>query len=97
MPSFLIQELIEDGVHCLPRVRRERDKAMRMHAQRASIENDFVYLPEEAHGLPEYIHELTTFPRGKFDDQVDSTSQALGGSNRRTPISCSIMNDCTRR
>jgi hypothetical protein len=27
--------------------------------------------------LPEYVHELTTFPKGKHDDQADSTSQAL--------------------
>lgn len=24
-----------------------------------------------------YLHELTTFPKGRFDDQCDSTSQAL--------------------
>jgi len=27
--------------------------------------------------LQVYIDELTVFPRGKHDDQVDSTSQAL--------------------
>jgi predicted phage terminase large subunit-like protein len=36
-----------------------------------------VYLPSEAPWLAEYLHELTTFPFGKYDDQVDSTSQAL--------------------
>ena len=97
MPSFLIQELIEEGVHCVPRVRRERDKAMRMHAQRASIENDFVYVPEEAHGLPEYIHELTTFLVASSTIRLILPRRHSGGSNRRTPISCSIMNDCTRR
>jgi hypothetical protein len=25
----------------------------------------------------DYLHELTTFPKGKYDDQADSTSQAL--------------------
>ena len=25
----------------------------------------------------EYLHEMTSFPKGKFDDQCDSTSQAL--------------------
>jgi hypothetical protein len=24
-----------------------------------------------------YLHELMMFPKGRFDDQVDSTSQAL--------------------
>ena len=81
----LIQELIEEGVHCVQRVKPERDKVMRMHAQSASIENGFVYLPVDAHWLPEYLHELTAFPRGKYDDQVDSTSQALGWFKQADP------------
>jgi hypothetical protein len=31
----------------------------------------------QAHWLAEYLHEMSSFPKGKFDDQVDSTSQAL--------------------
>ena len=27
--------------------------------------------------LAEYLHELTVFPKGKHDDQVDSTAQML--------------------
>jgi hypothetical protein len=27
--------------------------------------------------LPKYLHELTVFPKGKHDDQVDSTAQML--------------------
>ena len=50
---------------------------MRMHAQTAMIENGFVYLPKEAAWLAEYLHELTVFPKGKHDDQVDSTAQML--------------------
>jgi predicted phage terminase large subunit-like protein len=34
-------------------------------------------LPKEAAWLPEYLHELTAFPKGKHDDQVDSTAQML--------------------
>jgi hypothetical protein len=41
------------------------------------IENGFVHLPTEAPWLPDYFHELTGFPRGKHDDQVDSTAQML--------------------
>jgi hypothetical protein len=48
-----------------------------MHAQTAMIENGFVHLPKEAAWLPEYLHELTVFPKGKHDDQVDSTAQML--------------------
>jgi hypothetical protein len=41
------------------------------------IENGFVHLPKDAAWLPEYLHELTVFPKGKHDDQVDSTAQML--------------------
>ena len=33
--------------------------------------------PKEAGWLAEYLHELTVFPKGKHDDQVDSTAQML--------------------
>ena len=50
---------------------------MRLLAQTATMENGFVYLPQQASWLAEYIHEITTFPSAKYDDQADSTSQAL--------------------
>jgi hypothetical protein len=50
---------------------------MRLHAQTASIVNGFVHLPEVAPWLAEYLHEMTVFPNGKHDDQVDSTAQFL--------------------
>jgi predicted phage terminase large subunit-like protein len=46
----LIQDLIEEGVHAVTRFNPEYDKVMRLHAQTATIENGFVYLPNEAHG-----------------------------------------------
>ncbi len=53
------------------------DKTMRMHSVTSTIENGFVHLPDKAAWLGEYLHELTSFPKGKYDDQADSTSQAL--------------------
>jgi len=50
---------------------------MRMHSVISTIENGFVHLPEKASWLGEYLHELMIFPHGKYDDQVDSTSQFL--------------------
>jgi len=50
---------------------------MRMHAQTAMIENGFVHLPDTAPWLAAYLHELTSFPNGRHDDQVDSTAQML--------------------
>ena len=73
----LIQELIGQGVHAVSRYQPQSDKVMRMHAQTAMIENGFVHLPKEAAWLAEYLHELTDFPKGKHNDQVDSTAQML--------------------
>jgi len=69
--------LIHDGVHGVSRYEPTMDKIMRLHNVSSTIENGFVHLPEKAEWLPEYLHELTTFPKGKHDDQADSTSQAL--------------------
>src|ERR1700736_2846771 len=73
----LIQELIADGCHGVTRYQPTCDKIMRLNAQTAMIENGFVHIPETAPWLDEYLHELTVFPRGKHDDQVDSTAQFL--------------------
>jgi predicted phage terminase large subunit-like protein len=71
----LIQELIADGCHGVTRYQPECDKIMRLHAQTGMIENGFVHIPETAPWLAEYLHEMTVFPKGKHDDQVDSTAQ----------------------
>src|SRR6266571_2717587 len=73
----LIQDLIREGLDGLTRYEPKMDKTMRLHSVTSTIENGFVYLPREATWLGEYLHELTTFPFGKYDDQTDSTSQAL--------------------
>src|SRR6266478_1502141 len=73
----LIQELIREGVSRVTRYDPTMDKVMRLHSVSSTIENGFVYLPTEADWLAAYLHELTTFPNGKHDDQADSTSQAL--------------------
>jgi len=72
----LIQEL-RGCVSAIEARKPTSDKQMRMSSQTAQIENGFVYIPREAHWLQEYLHELSVFPKGKYDDQVDSTSQAL--------------------
>jgi predicted phage terminase large subunit-like protein len=73
----LIQELLAEGLSAVTLYMPEQDKIMRLYAQTATIENGFVYLPSEASWLADYLHELTTFPHAKHDDQADSTSQAL--------------------
>jgi len=81
----LIQELIADGCHGVTRYQPTTDKIMRMHAQTAMIENGFVHIPETAPWLAEYLHEMTVFPSGKHDDQVDSTAQFLDWFNKPFP------------
>ena len=66
----------------MKRYQPEGDKVMRMNAQTGAIENGFVYLPRDAAWLADYLHELTTFPNSKYDDQADSTSQALAWINK---------------
>jgi predicted phage terminase large subunit-like protein len=73
----LIQELIAEGLYAVTRYQPQLDKVMRMHAQTAMIENGFVHLPDTAPWLAAYLHELTSFPKGRHDDQVDSTAQLL--------------------
>jgi predicted phage terminase large subunit-like protein len=53
------------------------DKTLRLYAQTAEFEGGRVLLPRSAPWLEEYVRELTCFPGCKYDDQVDSTTQAL--------------------
>ena len=82
--TSLIQDLIADGVHGVTRYEPKMEKVMRMHAVSSTIENGFVHIPEQAPWLGEYLHELTIFPNGRFDDQADSTSQSLDWAKVRT-------------
>ena len=72
----LIQEL-RQTLSKVKGVKSEGDKVMRMQAQTAAIENGRVLIPKDAYWLPDYVQELVTFPKAKYDDQVDSTAQAL--------------------
>ena len=75
----LIQELKVEGVYGIEPFKPQpgSDKYMRLAAQSIKFESGRVHLPKEAPWLGEYIREITGFPGGKHDDQVDSTSQAL--------------------
>jgi predicted phage terminase large subunit-like protein len=73
----LLQELGREGGLPLQAVKPSRDKQMRMASQTSPIANGFIYLPQEAHWLSDYLHEFAVFPNGRHDDQIDSTSQAL--------------------
>jgi hypothetical protein len=55
------------------------------NSRASTIENGFVYLPETAHWLTDYLHEFILFPAGRYDDQVDSTARALAWTKIRPP------------
>ncbi len=78
----LFQELIAAGCAHATRVSPQGDKVMRMHAESPTIENGFVLLPETAAWLADYLAEFLAFPKGRHDDQVDSTAQALAWAKR---------------
>jgi predicted phage terminase large subunit-like protein len=73
----LIQELVNEGIHQIQKYEPTMDKTMRMQCVTSTIENGFVHVPESAPWLAEYVHELVIFDKGRYDDQVDSTSQGL--------------------
>jgi predicted phage terminase large subunit-like protein len=73
----LLQDLRRDGFGNVRAIKPERDKQTRMANQTGLMETGRVFIPAEASWLPDYLHELTVFPSGRYDDQVDSTSQAL--------------------
>ena len=87
--------MIADGCYGVARYQPMMDKIMRLHAQTAMIENGFVHIPETAPWLAEYLHEMTVFPNGKHDDQVDSTAQFLDWL--KTPMPCWGIYELTRR
>ena len=87
----LIQDLIGDGLSHVARFSAAGDKIMRLNAETAVIENGFVFVPEEAPWLADYLAELLSFPAGRHDDQVDSTAQALAWARRPGPAAAGML------
>jgi predicted phage terminase large subunit-like protein len=80
----LIQELRREGRARFEAISPRHDKVTRMTIQTPALEAGKVLIPKEAAWLDDYLHELAMFPKGKYDDQVDSTSQALDFIAKRT-------------
>lgn len=73
----LIQELQRDtNIPVIP-YKVDSDKVARAYAVTPLMEAGKVFIPEIANWLFDYIEELSAFPGGEYDDQVDSTTQAL--------------------
>ena len=76
-------ELGRDGLRDVQGLDAKGDKVQRMSVQCAKIEAGFVRCPKSASWLDTYLKEMAEFPNGKYDDQVDSTSQFLNWRRRR--------------
>ena len=91
----LIQDLTQDGMYGItPYEPAGLDKIMRLNSVTGAFESGRVYLPKEADWLECYVHELTTFPAGKHDDQTDRLRRHWTGPSslfiaiRSMSISC---------
>jgi predicted phage terminase large subunit-like protein len=80
----LIQDLREEGIYPKP-IKPEGDKEMRMQVQTAVIEAARVFVSQAAPWLMDFQDEVTKFPAGKHDDQVDSLSRFLKWITRPVP------------
>jgi predicted phage terminase large subunit-like protein len=72
----LVGELKDAGLSAIA-VKPEANKKTRMKIQSAKFESGLVYFPKQAPWLGDYEGEVFAFPNTRFDDQVDSTAQAL--------------------
>jgi predicted phage terminase large subunit-like protein len=72
----LAKELQQVGLPALA-VLPKSDKRARMSIQSGKFESGQVFLPDAASWLEALETELFSFPGGRYDDQIDSISQAL--------------------
>jgi predicted phage terminase large subunit-like protein len=77
--TALLQELKQAGVGRIEAyvIPPSSDKYFRAAAESIKFEEGRVLLPRQASWLDEYVREITGFPGAKYDDQMDSTAQAL--------------------
>jgi predicted phage terminase large subunit-like protein len=78
----LLQELRRATSLPLVPIKVDTDKVARAYAVTPLIEAGRVFLPKSAEWLADYVSSLASFPNGAHDDDVDSTTQALGYLSR---------------
>lgn len=74
--SGLLRELQAAGLPAVA-VKPILNKKTRMSIQSSKVESGKVFLPVSASWLEDFETELFSFPGGRYNDQVDSVSQAL--------------------
>lgn len=93
----LIQELKRETNLPIIAKKVDSDKVVRAYAVTPLIEAGRVFLPESAPWLLEFIEELSAFPNGEHDDQVDSFDMALRAIGNPSPYGFSISGDAPDR
>ena len=68
--------VLQRELFCIP-VQPQGGKTARVHAVSPAIESGHVFLPPEAAWLGEFLDQWSSFPAGRHDDMVDSSTQAL--------------------
>lgn len=75
--AHLLQGFKRDGFYKGVPITARGNKEVRAYAVAALIESGQVMLPAQSPWLESYLFELRMFPAVRYDDQVDSTTQAL--------------------
>lgn len=102
-PTLLIVEAVGGGRGVYDHLRRQNrigiryntpkgSKVERMSLHSPKIESGQVRLPVSAPWKEAFLAEVAAFPNGKYDDQVDSMSQALFALDLRLPE----LRNCSR-
>jgi predicted phage terminase large subunit-like protein len=78
----IIKQTLQHIVRGLLPIKPRGSKRSRLEAVQPLFQGNNVYLPEKQDGTKDrwvwdFITELTSFPKGAFDDQVDACSQAI--------------------
>lgn len=73
-----ILDTLNDVVSGIIPIRAQDSKEARLAAVAGLIESGNVYLPAGREWLQDFVEEVSAFPFGSSDDQVDAMSQALG-------------------
>ncbi len=81
-----IISVLKREMHGITPITPQESKLERAYAVTPMCEAGSVYLPESAPWLIAFEDELTTFPAGVHDDQVDSMTQALNYMRQHKPL-----------
>ncbi len=68
--NALVRSVSANGIPAIP-IRPNKDKISRALPMQAKLNSGLVYLPKYENWVNEFLSELTAFPYGKNDDQVD--------------------------